>query len=120
MENIRKIKGLKTQLNQLNADADILKIQISNNQKELSSKLNSIKQINSEIEKLNQQDGIRVSEHAIVRYLERVKGLDIEQIQSEILTDSILKLIEVLGVNGTYPNNGFSVVIRNNTVTTIL
>jgi len=120
MENIRKVKGFKSQLIQLNADADVLKLRISNSQKELSQKLNSIKQINSEIEKLNQQEGIRVSEHAIVRYLERVKGLNVEEIQKEILTDTVLKLIEVLGGNGTYPNYGFSIVIRNNIVTTIL
>ena len=120
MENVRKVKGLKSQLIKLNSDADILKLTISNSQKELSQKLNSIKQINAEIEKLNKQEGIRVSEHAIVRYLERVKGLNVEKIQKEILSDDVMKLIEVLGGNGTYPKDGFSIVIRNNTVTTIL
>lgn len=35
----------------------------------------------------------RVSDHAVLRYLERVKGLDIEKIRSEILTPDIAAAI---------------------------
>ena len=35
--------------------------------------------------KLNNSENLKVSEHAIVRYFERVKGFDIEQVEKEIL-----------------------------------
>ena len=35
-----------------------------------------------------------VSEHAIIRYLERVKGIDINEIKNEVLTDNVKTMME--------------------------
>jgi hypothetical protein len=35
----------------------------------------------------------RVSDHAVVRFLERVKGMDIEKIRREILSETVLAAI---------------------------
>jgi recombination DNA repair RAD52 pathway protein len=70
----------------------------------------------------NKGDGAmtRVSDHAIVRYLERVKGLDIEAIKKEILPDALSRAAKKMG-NGFYPVNGtHKVRIKNQVVITVL
>lgn len=121
MENSsRKIKQLSTQLAKLKQDCKVLQQQISFSQKEHNLKTNQVRKIEQEIKKLSSNDSIIVSEHAILRYLERVKGIDLEEIKATILNDKIIELTKVLGANGTYPNENFSVVIKDNVVVTIL
>lgn len=119
MKEIRIIKQLESQLKNIEADAECLRIESINKQREYSRKLGDIERLKKEISKLNNDSKIKVSEHAIVRYFERVKGYDIASIEKDILSDRILILVEKLGGNGTYPNDGYSVIIKNNTVTTI-
>lgn len=122
IDKTRKIKGLQTQLKILEGDASALKVEISNKQKEYSQKVSSINSIKQEIEKLEkiEKNEFRVSEHAIVRYFERVKGFNIDDIQKEILNDKIKEMTKTIGCNGTFPNNGFSVIIKDSTVTTVI
>lgn len=62
-----------------------------------------------------------VSEHAIIRYIERVLGISIDEISQKILGNEIEKQIETLG-NGTYPinDNEFKIVVKDNVVVTII
>ena len=120
MKDVRKQKQLNTQLNTMLADAEALKIDISNRQREYSQKLESITRIRAEIKKLDNTKTLKVSEHAILRYFERVKGFDLQEIEQDILCEKVVSLISKLGGSGTYPGEGFSVVMKNNTVVTIL
>ena len=63
-----------------------------------------------------------ISEHAILRYIERVMGIDLEELKAKILPEDVLKKIKALeGVDGTYPcSEGFKVRIRDRTIVTIL
>ena len=61
----------------------------------------------------------RVSEHAVLRYLERVKGYNIAEVEHAILTPKVLKMIETLGGTGKFPGDGFTIVMKDYTVTTI-
>jgi len=61
----------------------------------------------------------RVSDHAIVRYLERVKGLDIDAIRKELLPDDV-RQATLMG-NGYYPVNGtHKVRVKDGVVITVL
>lgn len=120
MREVRKIKGLQSQLKSLDGDIQALKIELSNKQSELTHKMKAFKAIKSEISKLENNNDIRVSEHAIVRYFERVKGFDISEIEKEIITEEVTKLIDVLGGSGKYPNKDFQVVMKDFTVTSII
>lgn len=119
MNEIRQIKKLQSQLNTMIADAEVLKIEVANKQREYDLKNRAIKKMKAEIQKANTQTP-KVSEHAIVRYFERVRGFNIEEIEKEILSEKVLSFIEQLGGNGEYPNEGFSVLMKNFTVTTII
>jgi len=120
MKEVRQYKKLQSQLNKMLGDADALKIEVANKQREHNQKLQVIESIKSEMAKLNNSENIKVSEHAIVRYFERVKGYDIEQIEKDILSEQVLRLVATLGGNGSYPNDGFSVLMKNYTVTTVV
>jgi chromosome segregation ATPase len=119
MNDVRKIKQLQSQISILTADVEVLKIDISNKQKEQHQKLQTIANLKKAIEAMNDSE-VKVSEHAILRYLERVEGLDVSRVEKEILTDEVLKMVETLGGNGKYPLKGFQLVMKDFTVTTIV
>jgi hypothetical protein len=120
MNEVRQIKQLQSQLNKMISDAEVFKVMLKNTQREYDHKLASIKKMKEEIAKISEVKALKVSEHAIVRYFERVKGFDIANIEKEILSDSVVGLVEKLGGSGTYPNDEFSVIIKDFTVTTIV
>jgi hypothetical protein len=62
---------------------------------------------------------LRVSDHAIVRFIERVNHVRTDNIRERIVTPELLALHAKLG-NGIYQVNGFEVVIENCTVKTVL
>lgn len=68
--------------------------------------------------KRNKVGAISISEHAIVRYFERVLGYDLDEIRKTILPDSTLKLAEKLG-SGTFPANDFKIKIVDGMVITL-
>lgn len=120
MKDARKQKQLQSQLSILQADCDALKIEIAHKQRELNLKNQQAQKLKDEIKKLDSPEVLKVSEHAIIRYLERVKGIDVSVIEGEILSESLSKMVETLGGNGTYPVNGFQVVLKNYTVATVI
>lgn len=127
IQDTEKLKGLKRQLSKAEGEYDALKIEVSNIQKQCSEKKILIQSLNKEIESLNVVAPIQISDHAIVRYAERVLGWDIEQMKSDMLPASIYPLVEKLGTTGTYPSSVsvcgntryFQIVMKDNNVTTI-
>ena len=84
---------------------------------ELLFKENSLKKEIKDL-KMSSSD-IIISEHAILRYIERVLNIDIEQIKSKIQESIEIDQIKVLG-NGIYPiTDSTKAVIRNNVIVTI-
>lgn len=120
MSDIRKIKQLQSQLSKMIDGLEVLKLEVANKQRELSLKQHAIQDLKEKIDSLDNNNNIKISEHAILRYLERVKNIDLTEIQNEILTSDVLSLIEKLGGSGKYPNKDFQVVMKDYTVTTII
>ncbi|MGF1727031.1 hypothetical protein [Photobacterium nomapromontoriensis] len=62
-----------------------------------------------------------ITEHAILRYLERVKGINISEIEREILNDSTLAMINTYGIGvAKIPHpGGCRLVIEDKTVITV-
>lgn len=121
MNDIRKIKQLQSQLNKLVIDSDAIKNEISIKSRELNQKTIEVNRLKNEIKLLNNDKKIKVSEHAILRYLERTKGLNIEEIENEIVSEQIINLVDKLGGSGVFPNDkGFSLKMKDFTITTII
>ncbi|HFI0747262.1 TPA: hypothetical protein ACGOYH_001384 [Streptococcus suis] len=84
----------------------------------VSSKLNSV---NQRIQALKGRNDLIVSEHAMLRYLERVEQLDVAILNRIIAEDEELQsVVKTLG-NGIFPvkGRGFKLVIKDNVVETI-
>jgi len=112
------IKELKTRESKLLSKLDRIrleKVESEREAKRLSEKINTlqrqIKQITSDP---------TVSEHAVLRYVERVLGIDIDEIRCSILTDEVANQIRQLG-SGRFPlGNGFKAVVKQNVVVSII
>jgi chromosome segregation ATPase len=76
---------------------------------ELKSALNDFKLENQEL---------TVSDHAVLRFIERYTDINIEDLKKSILTDSNKKMIGAIG-DGKYPINGFTATVKNNIIVTI-
>ena len=117
----RLAKQLQTQLNKMVADYEALKIEIAAKQQESAQKKQAITKLKQQIADIDNKKEIYVSEHALVRYFERVKGFDIEEVKKEILSESVMQMVSVLGGSGQYPNeNGYGIVLDNFRVATIV
>lgn len=117
-----ELKKLQSMLSSLEASVEALKTQEAQIKRELSSKRMDMNHLKQRIENLaKKHDGVTVSEHAIIRYIERVMGINIEQIAEKILPEKELHYIQQLG-NGHYPvNHGeFKIVVKDGVVITVL
>ena len=107
-ESFRIFKEIK------NIDTEMEKLKQTKSDKELK-----LEEVKAKIEDIK-ADTIIISEHAILRYLERVKGIDLEEIQKEILpTPELRKSIATCG-DGKYMVDEFALRIKKNVVVTIL
>lgn len=116
-----KLKSLNNQIKDLD-----IKLEVAKNQKQIyTSEINTLTQkksrLQSEISKIQSENkSITISDHAIIRYIERVIGVNIEDIKAHILTEDLETKIKTLG-NGKYPmKDGGRVVVKNKNVVTII
>jgi len=78
------------------------------------------KKLNEIINKLNGiSDEPQITEHALLRYIQRIKGVDIEEIKKEIMTDKNKAMIETLG-SGTFKLNGIKMIVKDKTIITLM
>lgn len=130
------VKELKKELQDLIIDTDVIKMQKEMKQKEVSNLQKKISKdqtiINENEKKINNIRGrinrfnekTEVSNHAILRYLERVYSLDIENIKSEILTEDIVEFAINNG-DGKYhienedTEQEYTVVVKDNVIVTL-
>lgn len=64
-------------------------------------------------------EGPLLTEHAVLRYFERVLGFDMQRVRSRILKDHTIDQIETLG-SGHFPVEGGRLVVRKGTIVTVL
>lgn len=90
-------------------------------QRELDIKRKQIEDCQTEISKLENSIRVGVSDHAIVRYLERNKGIDIEELRKEILTEKVVNFIHYFKGTGTFPGgNNMSYIVKDYVIATIV
>ena len=76
--------------------------------------------LNNEIQQLGMlSEEVVVTEHAMLRYLERALNIDLNGVKKAILTDALLASIAVCR-SGKFPiAQGIKAVVKNNVVITI-
>jgi len=120
MKKERIIKGLRTQITEMQGDLEALKIKMTDAQRDFQAKNNRIEALKTKINLLSVDKTPRVSEHAMLRYFERVLEIDLKTIEELILNEEVLSMVDVMGGNGGFPNTNFKVLMKNYTVTTII
>lgn len=122
MLKTKQLKGLKIQSQKIIDHIKKLKNDQSLIAKELRAKCAQLNEVNQAI-KILQQKEIFISEHAILRYLERVCHINLKEIRSRILNPRTRYLIETLG-DGSYPlveaaPEPVCIKVKGNVVTTV-
>tara|TARA_R110000751_G_scaffold112175_3_gene210973 strand:+ start:1185 stop:1559 length:375 start_codon:yes stop_codon:yes gene_type:complete len=119
IKQAQELKGFKSQLSKLEGEYEVVKKQAAEYQKKCAFKKKGLGILKAKINRLSLDSNTIISEHAILRYFERVKGFDLSEIEKEILTPKVKEMIETLGNTGVYPNNNFQVCLKNNVIVTI-
>ncbi|MCZ6150062.1 hypothetical protein O6B96_03195 [Campylobacter ureolyticus] len=114
-----ELKYLQTQRQKLVSQREILKKVTKEKRDELTSLNSKIKNIDEKLEKLISGNEIIFSEHAILRYIERVLGINLTDIKAKILTEPEKDECMQMGGNLTYKKEDFTVKIQDFVVTTI-
>jgi len=109
----KRVSESEDRLEKLRDQSKNIKIQIRDEERKLLRAKEKIKVLTEK-----SKDPI-ISDHAIIRYLERVKGLDLSEIKQSILNDKLKTMISTLG-NGKFPCDDFTAIVKDNQVITII
>lgn len=112
------IKGLGTYGAKLQNERGILLMKLQALQEELHTNQEQITQVEKRIQNLKSKE-LTVTEHAILRYIERVEAIPPGEVASRILTDKLKELVATLG-DGKFPLDGFWVRVKDNVVVTVV
>lgn len=79
-----------------------------------------LREIHAQLQRTNNTEKLKMTEHAKVQYLSRIKGFDMAAIEKEVLTDRLQNIYNTLG-NGTYPiaDDDLVAVVENGFVITV-
>ena len=120
IKQTQELKNLQTRRAKLDLKSNSLSKEVSDLKKELSRYLNQISKIDIKIKELSNNKDIIVSEHAILRYLERKYSLNLDDIRAEIVSNTTRKLVYEFG-SGKYPiGDSHKVIIKNNVAITVI
>jgi len=116
-----EIKSLETRRNKLQAQRKQLNIEIADKQKESSEMKRKIDSFQKEIEKLKNKkpEKLIISEHAMLRFIERVMHIDLTELQKKILPPEKASEIEKFG-NCTYNMEDYKITIKDGIVVTVV
>ncbi len=111
------LKQLKTQMKEAQENYNYRKKLASDAAREAQKAKNILASINLRLSELKERELI-VSEHAKLRFIERVIGIDLTEIETRILTEDVKRMHGELG-NGKFPNGECRVVVADNVVVTV-
>lgn len=114
-----KLKGLQTYKQKLKNELIVKKWERDDLNINIKNIEDKIADINKEILILkNTSKEVIISEHAIIRYLERVMGINIEEIKKSIVNEEQTKLIKSFQPKKLKTEN-MTLIIRDNVIITV-
>lgn len=116
----QNLKFLQTKLSKLQSQREILLKEVNEKQKGLTTLNKEIKTIQANLDDLKENSNDLIfSEHSILRYIERVMGIDMEALKEKILPkDERLKILKT-SKSLTYKKDGLSFKIKDGVILTI-
>lgn len=116
----RRSRQLRSQLARERADIASIEGKIASLGADLKAKRASVAKLEGELSKLDPNAAPRVSDHAVLRYLERVEGVDVGAVRRAILHPNVLDMVATLGGDGSYPHpDGYVLKMAGGVVVTV-
>ena len=117
---MRNFNEIKKDILETEISISVFKSEIAERQRELSKMYHKLDDLNEDLNTFSSKE-IGVTDHAIVRYLEKVLGIiDMEEVMNAIISPELQRQIHALGGNGTYILNGKKLNIKDYKLVTIL
>lgn len=120
LKKSHNLKYLQTKLSDFRAKHEILLKESAENERKLLELKTQIQTLESEIAKLEKSGDLIFSEHAFLRYFERVLGINLDEVKEKILPQEERKKILSISKSMTYKKDNYSLKIQNGVVLTIL
>ena len=120
LKKSHNLKYLQTKLSDFRAKHEILLKESAENECKLLELKTQIQTLESEIAKLEKSGDLIFSEHALLRYFERVLGINLDEVKEKILPREECKKILSISKSMTYKKDNYSLKIQNGVVLTIL
>ena len=118
VKSSHQLKKLQTELKSAENDVSQFAKQMACIKTDFAYAKMKVSEIKQDIKKASKNEVI-ISEHALLRYFERILGFDLEKIRQEILTPDILNLID-FAKSGKVPfQQGHHLVCRDRIIVTI-
>ena len=118
-KNAHDLKQLQVRLAKAEAEAGAAKEEVRAAQKREAEAAKLVASLRQQVEEYQAKGGEpMVTEHALLRYFERVLGYDLEEIRGMILNDTTRAYIEQFG-SGKIPGKGFRIVVKDRAVVTV-
>lgn len=116
-----KIKELQGRIEKEKAGRAIIEMEIAERRKKIKHISGNINYLEQEIGKLGKEQGIIISEHALLRYISKVELIPIENIYNKVVTEEFKRVVSILGDNGDYPiwDGTHVAILRNSIIVTI-
>lgn len=114
----QRLKGLRVRQGALQQEVNDLNIVLRQLSTQIQDKTFTLSQVKKEIEDLTTRQPV-VSEHAMLRYVERVLKIDLKKIEEEILSEENKKIINQISSCKVPFKGNYQLIVRNRTVITI-
>ena len=111
-------KSLQATLSKTRSDKKALGEQVFILNANIASLKTDIAACDAELSAKNNVKTAHVTDHALIRYLERVQGIDIEAMKTAILTDDI-RAAMLMGAT-RFSQDGVTYILESNSIVTIL
>lgn len=124
-ENLEKLKLERNHLYRLYKKGMISSVEMVLKRKELDKEIYNIETLllkDADMSaKKETKRHIRVTEHAVLRYLERIVGINLKEIEEKILTENLKKQINYFGDGIYYFDEGENkVIVENSKIITVI
>lgn len=120
IENSHRLKQLQSRRSKLLVELEQTGQELKRHQARKDELAQTLASVEGQIKNLT-ESGPVVSEHAILRYLQRVKGVDIDSVRREIMSERTAEVINTLDSCQRLPiGDGVALVVENRRVVSVI
>lgn len=116
--NTHELKGLQVRVAKLESEINLLEADKDSLVKTIGAKRSELNRLNQRIQAFNVSEPV-VTEHALLRYIERVMGVDLKQITDTILSTQNRSAI-AFSRNCKIKTNGVELIVKDRKVVSVI